>query len=982
MNENGTRIAASVRAKLNGTSGRVFWRSLDELAQSDEFHAYLENEFPSLARAPASTSSLDRRALLKGMAASVVLAGLTGCKWDSDEKALPYVKTPEFVVPGNAKYYASAVTLGGYAMPLLGKTESGRPIKLEGNPDHPATQGASDPFLQAALLGLYDPDRSQAPLYRGKPSSWQAADDALSQERTAMDANQGDGFRLLTGAVTSPTLLRQIADMTARWPKARWHVLEPINQDRRLQATQLVYGRSLDRHLQLDQAQIVISLDDDVLGPGPHQMVHAKAWSKQRQAFRSGHGECRLFVAEPALSLTGARSENRLIVAPARIGLLIRALAQALDIGTGSVDLSAREQQWLKAVLAALDGHHAQTLVTAGSHQAPEIQALALAINDRLGSRALRFSEPVIAAPPDGSQSIAVLTQDMAAGNVSTLLMVDVNPLYATAADLGLREAFEKVALRIHAGLHFDESAADSHWHLSLQHELETWSDARAIDGTVSIVQPLVRPFYSVRSQHEILARLLGGSDEARNIVQATWLESWGNDFAARWSDSLVRGFVADSAAQAVTTGPITATIDIKPQGNSSITALIQPDAALWDGRFANNAWLQELPRPLNKITWGNVASLSPQLAKTRGIKNGDELRIDAGGRSLVAPAWIMPGQHADTIVLTLGYGREHGGHIAQGVGYNAFAIQSAAEPWRLDDVKLTLTGNRQTIATTQLHQAMDGFDFVRSVATPDGDVKRAPAAKSFYPQRQWDSPSWGMSIDLDSCIGCNACVIACMAENNVPVVGKDLVAQGREMHWLRIDHYYEGDAADPKSHFQPVPCMHCEEAPCEMGCPVNATVHSKDGLNLQVYNRCIGTRTCSSYCPYKVRRFNWYDYTGDDPEAMRAMRNPDVTVRSRGVMEKCTYCVQRISAARIAAKIDNRPIRDGEVVTACQQACPTQAIVFGDIVDGTTAVAQQKASRRSYTLLEEANTRPRTTYLAKVEAKRDGEGGGEGGSG
>ena len=976
----GESLTPKIRAKLAGRTGRALWRSLDDLSGTQDFCAFLDSEFPGLA--PGETN-IDRRSMLKVMAASFALAGLSGCGFEPDETALPYVNAPESLVLGKPKWYATAVTFAGYGQPVLGKTVDGRPVKLEGNPDHPAFRGATDIFMQAALLGLYDPDRSQTPDHKGRPASWDAADAALWERAQAAGSAQGEGFRLLTGAVSSPTLLRQINDLLARWPKARWHVFEAVNENTRLAAAQMVFGRPLAQQLHLDRAEIIVSLDDDLVGSGPHQAVNARQWSARRRNFRKGTGQSRMFIAEPTPSITGAAAEERLIASHLRIPLLARGLAVRIGIDQGAQPaFSEAEQHLLDEAAAALNAHHGRALIAVGTHYEAPLQALALLMNERIGSfdTTLSFTEPVIASPPEGARSFEVLVEDMAGGRVSTLMVLGSNPAYAAPAGLRFREAMEKVQFRVHAATHYDETAALSHWHLPLQHELESWGDCRAVDGTVSIIQPLVRPFYSARSAHAILDALTGGSPDSRDLVQAGWRAAWGKDFDARWRDALRRGFVADSAMPLVTPSVVNRNITIPdmPQADG-LSIVLRPDPTIWDGRFASNAWLQETPKPLTKMTWDNVVAISPQLAVERGIANGDELRLEVGGTSVTGPAWIMPGQEPHTIALALGYGRERAGRTGSGLGFNAATLQRLGALWHQTGVTVTRTGAHLTLATTQQHQAMDGFDFVRTVAAADEKVLKQPKerAPSFYPPRKWDSPSWGMSIDLDLCIGCNACVVACMAENNIPVVGKELVAQGREMHWLRIDHYYEGDPAAPKSYFQPVPCMHCEQAPCEMGCPVNAAVHSFDGLNLQVYNRCIGTRTCSSYCPYKVRHFNWFDYTSDDPEPVRAMRNPDVTVRSRGVMEKCTYCVQRISEARIQAEIEGRAIRDGEVMTACQQACPTQAIVFGDVIDPNTQVSRRKASPRDYSLLEEVNTWPRTTYLARIEpaSRKAGEG-------
>lgn len=979
MVKQSSSITGQLREKLSGKTGKAFWRSLEELSSAAGFHEALASEYPAYAPDP---TAIGRRSLLKVMAASLALAGLTGCDGSADESALPYVKAPEFVVPGKPKWYATAARLNGYAQPVLGKTDSGRPIKLEPLPNHPALHGAGDAFSQAALLGLYDPDRSQAPRYDGRITTWASVDEALTTRLNEIGHSQGEGLRLLTGSITSPTMTRQLQAFQQRWPKARWHRFEPIDETLRWAASEQLFGRPLDQHLRLEQAAVVISFDDDILGQGPRQAIHAHAWADRRFRQQSRMGDSRLFVAEPILTVTGSMAEERLILSPSRINLMLNALSAVIDATEPRSPLSEVEQHWLAVVVKAMRTHPSQTMVTIGADYPAETQAFVLGINQRLGAigTLLQFTDTIAALPPDGGASFNSLVRDMAEGQVQSLLILDCNPVYA-AGNADFQASLDKVSFRLQAGLYYDETAARCQWHLPIQHDLETWSDARTVDGTTTILQPLVRPFYDTRSTHGIMTGLYGLHAEARDIVRATWQQAWGDRFEAQWADSLHQGFVADSAAPIIMPPPMQARASLDVAVKEEPSVIIRPDPTIWDGRFANNAWLQELPKPLSKITWSNVISVSPALAAERHIENGDEVQLTVAGQSITGAIWIMPGQAEQVIGLTLGYGRTRCGVVGEGIGYDAFPLAGTVERWNLPGPVLKATGNRQTIATTQLHQAMDGFDFVRTTGLPAaaemaarGQSPHEPGAAaedilpSFYPYQKPEGVSWGMSIDLDLCIGCNACVVACMAENNIPVVGKDLVAEGREMHWLRIDHYYEGDPSAPKSHFQPVPCMHCEQAPCEMGCPVNAAVHSFDGLNLQVYNRCIGTRTCSSYCPYKVRHFNWFDYTADAPEQIKAIRNPDVTVRQRGVMEKCTYCVQRISAARIAAEIAGEEIADGAAVTACQQACPTQAIVFGNIVDANSRVSRKKSSPRNYSLLEEANTRPRTTYLAKIE--------------
>ena len=951
--------------RIKSSRGKSYWRGLDELFDHAEFRRKLAEEFPSLA---AIAGDWRRRDILKCMGGAIALAGLDGCERLPDEEALPYVRSPEGSVPGEERFYASAVELDGIGQPVIGKCRDGRPIKLEGNPDHPASAGATDAFTQAALLGLYDPERSGAPQHMGGAATWDAFDGMAQIQADRLDTDGGAGFRLLTGPVGSPTLLRQITGMRSRWPAMRWHVDAPLGGYFGA-ATRLAFGRPLERLLRLDLADAIVSLDDDLLGMGPHQTWQARCWSLRRRAYQDRDGSALLYVAEPSPSLTGVTATDRLVAGPRRIGVLLSALATALGIGGFAVPpLNSRERDWVRAAAEALDANRGRGLLTVGAHHPPELQQLALAINGSLGNLgvALRFLEP--AAPSEAHGTLAELVRAMAAGDVATLAILDSNPAYTAPPDLGFDAALARVSRRIHAGLHIDETAQRCHWHVPLAHALESWSDVRAADGSATLVQPLVRPFLDVRSRHAVLAALAGEPQADREIVRATWIGQWGGD-EERWERTLAEGRIADSAPKPVGVGAPAMPDQLPASRNpSGLDLVFRPDPTIHDGRFAGNPWLQEMPKPLTKITWDNAVHLSPALAEDLGLENEDVVELSVGGRTVQGAVWILPGQERNTLLVHLGYGRRAGSRVAEGCGFDANRLRTAARPWAQTRAELRKTGDRYDLASTQTHTALDGHDFVRFVAAAGDRLPEKPPNESFFPPQRRESPAWGMAIDLDLCIGCNACAVACVAENNVSMVGKEQVSMGREMHWLRIDRYYEGTPEDPQHVFQPVPCMHCEDAPCEMGCPVNATVHSPDGLNLQIYNRCIGTRTCQSYCPYKVRRFNWLDLTRDDPPELRAARNPEVTVRDRGVMEKCTYCIQRIEKARIDANKENRPIAEGEVRTACQQACPTNAIVFGDIVREDSEVSRRKADGRDYALLEEANTRPRTTYAARIE--------------
>jgi molybdopterin-containing oxidoreductase family iron-sulfur binding subunit len=954
----------SGRSDLARTTGRTYWRELDQLIDRPEFRAKLIDRFPAL-----TTFDLRRRDILKGLAATMAIAGLDGCERRADETAMPFVVNPDGG-PAVERHYASAVELDGVGQPIVGVCRDGRPVKLEGNPDHPASGGATDAFTQAALLGLYDPDRSQTPLKGGNATTWGEIEGVAFGLARSLDASAGAGFHLLTGPVGSPTLLRQIAELRARWPGMRWHVHAPLA------------GTVPQPVLPLDKIECLVALDADPLGPGPLQTIHARGWSARRRAYQAGQGDALLFVAEPIPTLTGAVASERLTVRPGRIAALLAGLATELGAGPSGARFTTRELGWLQSSAAELLAHKGAALVALGAHHPTALHAQVAALNAMLGAPEA-IGHGVANAD---AENLSALASAMRSGAARTVLLLDSNPAYSSPPDLGFADAFRKVPLRIHAGLHADETAALAHWHLPLAHLLESWSDVRAADGSATVVQPLVRPFYDVRNRHELLALLTGETTTARALVQKTWDAPDGDP---RWQAALLSGSMKPSplagegggpsgaegegpAAQAAA-GAADPSSNPLPQGeraSDGLDLLIRADPSVHDGQFSHNPWLQELPKPFSKLTWDNTIQVGPELASRLKLHNEQLAELTVGRQKVVGPVWILPGIAPETVLVHLGYGRRAGGRIGEGVGFNAYPLRNVASPWHRAGATLRGLGSDYELASTQTHTTMAGHDFVRFVEQAGETVAKEPPQPNMYPpQRRTDGLAWGMAIDLDVCIGCNACVTACVAENNIPMVGKEEVRKGREMHWLRVDGYETGEPEKPQHAFQPVPCMHCENAPCEMGCPVNATVHSPDGLNLQVYNRCIGTRTCSAFCPYKVRRFNWSNYTGNDPPEWRAARNPEVTVRERGVMEKCTYCIQRIEREKIDADAAGRPM--GEVRTACQQACPTSAIVFGNIADRESVVARRKADPRDFSLIPEANTRPRTTYGARIRRGR-----------
>jgi molybdopterin-containing oxidoreductase family iron-sulfur binding subunit len=923
------------------------------------------------------------------------------------------------------------MTVGGAATGLLVESHEGRPTKAEGNPLHPASLGASDAFSQAALWDLYDPDRSQTLLYLEEIRPWPAFLGAIRLAVEAERTSGGAGLRILTGDVVSPTLARQIAGLLRVFPQARWIQWEPAGRDNARAGARMAFGEPVEPIYHFDRADVVLSLDADFLSCGPGQLRWARDFASRRRVGKDGAGLNRLYSVESTPCNTGAKADHRLPMRAGDVESFARQLAAALEAGPAGATpagaapagAAATASAFLEAAAADLKAHRGRSLVVAGGHQPAAVHALAHAINAALGSRGATIDYVAAAGSPsaDPPGDLAALAADMDAGRVRTLVILGGNPVFDAPADLRFGERLAKVPLRVHLSPYFDETSVACHWHIPQAHFLESWSDTRAIDGTASIVQPLIAPLYGGRSAHEVLAAMSDQPDRsAYDLVRETWQPALGAgpEFEAAWRKALHDGVIpgtaspvrnesgggggvssttlanptaphpnppdarfASEAAFGAVRGPHEARGDPSrspaPGEGEGIEIIFRPDPTIYDGRFANNGWLQELPKPLTKLTWDNAAIFSPATAARLSLAKEDVVRITLAGRSVDAPVWIEPGHPDDSATVHFGYGRTRGGRFAAGAGFNAYAIRTSGALWIARGAQIAKTGAKHPLACTQLHQNMEGRDLVRAANVEEfrkdpgfaHAITKAPTPEeSMYERHPSDTYAWGMAIDLNQCVGCNACVIACQSENNIPVVGKDQVRRGREMHWLRVDHYYGGETANPQHYFQPIPCMHCENAPCELVCPVAATVHSAEGLNDMTYNRCVGTRYCANNCPYKVRRFNFYHYsTQFRAPSMEMLANPDVTVRWRGVMEKCTYCVQRINRAKIDSELENRRVRDGDVTTACAQACPAEAIVFGDLADKDSRVARLQADPRSYGLLEELGTRPRTTYLAQV---------------
>ncbi|MEE2658150.1 MAG: TAT-variant-translocated molybdopterin oxidoreductase [Candidatus Latescibacterota bacterium] len=986
---------AQLRQRLEKQDGPSYWRSLEELSQSPEFTELLHREFPENATEWADGFS--RRNFIKLMGASLAFGGLTACTIQPDEKIVPWVRAPENLIPGKPLYYASAASFGGIGTGILVESHMGRPTKVEGNPDHPSNLGSSDAVLQASILDLYDPDRAQAVTNAGHISTWGRFVQALSQHVEILRLKHGEGLRILTGAVTSPTLGRQLQTLLKALPKAGWHQYDPAHNDNAIAGSQLAFGRALDTVHDLARAKIVVSLDADFMQMGPAAVRHARDFMQRRSsAVKSGADAKslnRLYTVEVTPSATGSVSDHRAALDSGRIEAFAAGLAQALGASMPALIRRSISETgnfedptgWIPALAEDLRANRGASVVMAGAQQSAEVHALAHVINNALGNvgSTVHYIDPIEVEPTDHDASLRRLVDDMNAGEVEALVILGVNPVYEAPSDVNFASALDKVDFRVQLSSHQDETSKLSHWHVPESHYLEGWSDVRSFDGTATIVQPLIQPLYNSRSAHDLLAVLGGqGGKPVLDIVKETWSNNGAlgsGDFDRNWQIALHNGLVDGTRgeAQRVSLQSLSLPSEFgQPLDAEEATeVLLRPDAYLGTGRNANNGWLQETPRPITKLTWDNAALVSPITAQRLGVSNQQVLTITAAGNTLAIPAWIVPGQADGVVVVHLGYGREAAGHVGNGVGANANRIRSTG--WKVAGATVAKTFDKHPLACTQDHYSMEGRHLVRHAdaahyrAHPNFAHEEAhefPAELTLYDSYDYQAPNQGgMTIDLSACIGCNACSVACQSENNIPIVGKDEVLNAREMSWIRIDRYYT-DVDDPEILHQPIPCQQCENAPCELVCPVTATSHSEEGLNDMVYNRCVGTRYCSNNCVYKVRRFNFLQYSDRETESLKLQRNPDVTVRSRGVMEKCTYCVQRINAARIdTKKSGGGAIPDGAVQTACQQACPTQAIAFGNVADPESQVSQLKATKRNYGILTELNTKPRTTYLARV---------------
>jgi molybdopterin-containing oxidoreductase family iron-sulfur binding subunit len=930
-------------------------------------------------------SAVERREFLRLMGASLALGGLGACTRQPTERIYPYARFPERTIPGKPLFYATAMPFPGGAQPILVESHMGRPTKIEGNPEHPASLGATNAMVQAAILGLYDPDRSQVVKHAGRIDSWPAFLGALRHALEGLPAD-GTGLRILTETVISPTLASQIWALRSQRSGVVWHQYEPLNRNAASAGAKLAFGEDAVPLPRFDQAEIVLSLDSDFLGSGPAQIRHSRDFTSRRRPFEDAAVTTRLYAIESSFTITGAMADHRLALSPSRLSVAAREIASAVgvDLGPAGPDRSSPEDRsWIQALVDDLKAHAGRSVVVAGELQPPSIQALAHAMNSALGNvgKTIEYVDPIEMETIDQSASLRDLVSAMDKGEVSALVILEGNPAYAAPAEFGFSDGLARVPFRAHLSLYEDETSELCDWHVPAAHFLESWSDTNAYDGTTTIVQPLIAPLYEGRTAHEMLSALAGRLGiSPHDSVSEYWKNSLvAQDFDTLWARALHDGWLPETALKpkqvhiaASFAQQVSAAKETKADGET-IELLLRPDPTVWDGRFANNAWLQELPKPLTQLTWGNAVLVSPKTAERLGIRSEDRVEIEGIVRSLPAPAWIVPGHADGCATLHLGNGRRRAGNIGSGVGFDAFRLLPAEGAWRTPAARMRRAAGSESLACTQLHHSMEGRDLARATTLgqfiSQAASEHSPEAElaSLNPPPAKGEHAWGMVIDLSTCTGCSACVVACQAENNIPVVGKEEVQRGREMHWIRIDQYFEGKGRSPEVRHQPVPCMHCENAPCELVCPVGATTHSIEGLNDMTYNRCVGTRYCEANCPYKVRRFNFYLYADLATPSLKMLRNPDVTVRTRGVMEKCTYCVQRINETRIKAQLEGRAIRDGEIVTACQQVCPATAITFGDVSDPKSAVSRLRHQKHAYGLLAELGTKPRTTYLTRI---------------
>ncbi len=989
-----------------------YWRSLEALAETPEALAFKHREFPEHA-SELVLDGVGRRQFLGLMGASTAMAGMGGCVRKPVENIMPFAERPEDLVPGRPMFYASAYQLGASVLGIVVETQDGRPTKIEGNPKHSGSQGATDIWAQASVLDLYDPARSRAPTSRGSESDWSATLSAIQAALEPARRDGGEGLAFVIDTVCSPSLRAQLALLARAFPKARTFQGDSLYPRNQVEAIELLAGPGTRVHYNLERAEVILAADSDFLLTEADHVRLAREWSRKRKLRSPDDRLSRLYVIEPHFTTTGAMADNRVRMKAAWIGPCLAAIAAELTtthkdvmtippgadalvgaLGQSTVDADMRK--FAAVVAADLVKHRGRGCVMVGERQPAWVHGIGLLINGLLGNfgHMVRWS---VEADDPRAEPIEALAEALAKSEIRKVVCLGTNPAYHAPRHLDMKQLLGKSEWLVHAGLYRDETAKLAAWHVPTSHYLESWGDLQAADGAITICQPMILPLHGTRSVLELVAWMASGNElDGYSLVKGHWMQRGGGQLEERtWRrwlhEGLVVGMPRDVQMPSVNGwSTLTDAMASRPAPGKGMEIDFHLDPKLLDGRFANNAWLQELPHPMTKLAWDNAAYVSVATARNLEVENFDVVELSFDGRTLELPVFVAPGQADDTVSVTLGFARGELGPVAkEGVGFDTYVLRSAKHPWFGEGANVRKLGTRHVLANTQDHGTMQPPTYVgmeyperaivreTDLSTFRQDPKFAAKGDLMRPEQLkhlFDAPAlagkqqWGMAIDLNSCIACNACVVACQSENNIPIVGKKQVTNGRELHWIRIDRYYRGDLENPTAVVQPMACVHCETAPCETVCPVAATTHSPEGLNDMAYNRCIGTRYCSNNCPYKVRRFNFFNYNLDIDPLLQMGKNPDVTIRFRGVMEKCTYCVQRINQAKISLHIKGEDIvPDGMIHTACEQVCPTEAIVFGDIKQPDSRVSQQKRQSRNYAVLADLNTHPRTTYLARV---------------
>ncbi|MFL2524523.1 MAG: Fe-S-cluster-containing hydrogenase [Candidatus Neomarinimicrobiota bacterium] len=989
---------------LEDTTNQEFgyWKSLKDISSEDDYNRFLKQSEHNV------DNGLSRRNFLSLIAASVALAGLEGCK-KPVQKIIPYVEAEIGTIPGIPKYYASTLPFKNNALGVVIENHDERPVKVEGNEKHPTSLGKSNSFAQASTLEMYDPDRARGVKFKGNKVDW---NEYLKFAKSINDGN-GKGLAVLMQESSSPTIKSIQEDFKKNLPNADWVVYESVNNENLYDGIELAFSKRLQPLYRLEKAQIIVSLGSDFLGVDDNNIYHTRKFAQNRNIVDENSTMNRLYVAESSISSTGTSADHRLNVPQHEMENLLAELAyelKQLGLRIEAKKVKSSNNLWVKAAAKDLFDGRGESIIIGGSFLSKEFHQLIALINYNLKA-------PVDYYPLNMSQVSSIknfesLCNDMKNGKINNLIILGANPVYDSPVDFDFAESLKKVKNSVHLTNIIDETSKLCSWNIAMNHYFECWGDAMTYDGHVSIVQPQIMPLFDSKSIIQVLSPIVHSKEQSaydtvKNVWKSNIIKS--GNFEREWDKVLHDGLYKKPIFKKVNVRPAskisTAVLNNYSLDNDKFEIVFCPSSSVYDGRYANNGWLQEIPKPITSLTWDNAALISIKVAKKLNIKNGQMLEISVGDKSINIPAFITPGQNQKSITLELGYGRKFNGRIGNEVGFNVYPLRSSDSPSFILNGSIKVLNETYPLASTQDHHGLEddkyaapGFDDLANKETqsripelvkqstldyykdnPDWvqkkveqhkpDKNRSWADHSMY-NPDWDyskGPQWGMSIDLTSCTSCNACSIACQSENNIPVVGKQQVMNGREMHWIRIDNYFAGDPDNPEVSTQSVACVHCELAPCESVCPVAATTHSSDGVNQMTYNRCLGTRYCANNCPYKVRKFNFYNYTRDLPEVVQMAMNPDVSIRFRGVMEKCTYCYQRISSARITAENEGREIKDGDFQVACQQSCPADAIKFGDINDPNSEVSKAKRRNRDYALLAHLGTAPRTTYLAKI---------------